>query len=207
MVVLAILPVLSVCCPVAVAQNAPVINLVANAEGESPIIAPNTFVEIKGMRLAKAGDSRTWQASDFLNNQMPAKLDGVSVTVNGKTAYVCYISPTQVNILTPPDPMQGTVLVQLTNNANTSPAFSVQAQPISPSFFVFNGGPYVVAQHGADYSFIGPTSLYPGLTSPAVPGETVVLYANGFRGVSTPPTFACGETSPVPRPVGTVRLS
>src|SRR5271155_2952913 len=94
-------------CPALVAQTSPMIALVANAEGENPLIAPNTFVEIKGVRLAKAGDSRTWQASDFVNNQMPSKLDGVSVSVNGKSAYVCYISPTQVNILTPPDPMQG----------------------------------------------------------------------------------------------------
>jgi uncharacterized protein (TIGR03437 family) len=80
-----------------------------------PIIAPNMFVEVKGLRLAKVGDSRQWQASDFVNNQMPTKLDGVSVTVNGKSAWVCYISPTQVNIVTPPDAMQGTVMVQVTN--------------------------------------------------------------------------------------------
>src|ERR1700680_4380418 len=78
------------------AQTPPAITLVANAEGESPIIAPNTWVEIKGANLAPAGDIRTWQGSDFLNNQMPVKLDRVSVTVNNKSAYVYYISPTQV---------------------------------------------------------------------------------------------------------------
>ena len=67
------------------------------------MIAPNTWVEVKGRICSKAGDSRIWQTSDFVNNQMPTKLDGVSVTVNGKSAYVYYISPTQINILTPPD--------------------------------------------------------------------------------------------------------
>jgi hypothetical protein len=61
----------------------------------------------------------------------------------------------------------------------------VQARPVSPSFFVFNGGPYVVAEH-ANGSLLGPTSLYPGLTTPATPGEVVVLYANGFGQTSTP---------------------
>ena len=103
------------------AQSSPVINLVANAEGENPVIAPNTWVEIKGANLANAGDIRTWQASDFVNNQMPVQLDGVSVTVNGKSAYVYYISPTQVNILTPPDAMQGAVVVQVTNNGAFQP--------------------------------------------------------------------------------------
>src|ERR1041385_8698963 len=87
------------------AQNTPVISLVANAEGESPTIAPNTWIEIKGQNLARANDTRVWQESDFVNNQMPTSLDGVSVTVNGKSAFVFYISPTQVNALTPPDAM------------------------------------------------------------------------------------------------------
>ena len=187
--VLAILPI----APVAWAQNSPVISLVANAEGGSPVIAPNTWVEIKGTRLASAGDSRTWQASDFHNNQLPVSLDGVSVTLDGKAAYVYYISPTQVNILTPPDAMAGTVPVQLTNNGQTSATFSVKAQPSSPSFFSLNGGPYVVAQHSANYSLVGPTSLYPGVSTPAQPGETVILYANGFG--PTVPAAVSGSLS------------
>ena len=115
---------------------------------------------------------------------MPVKLDGVSVTVNGKPAYVYFISPTQVNILTPPDAISGSVAVQVTNNGVASAAFTVAAQTASPSFFVFNGGPYIAATH-ADGSYIGPTTLYPGLTTPAQPGETIVLYANGFGQTST----------------------
>lgn len=52
----------------------------ANAEGENPLIAPNRWVEIKGSDLAPGGDARIWQGSDFVKNQMPAQLDGVSVT-------------------------------------------------------------------------------------------------------------------------------
>src|SRR5580692_7670622 len=79
----------------------PAISLVANAEGESPTIAPNTWVEIAGSNLSPAGDSRIWQGSDFVSSQMmPSQLDGVSPTVNGKSAFVYYISPTQANILT-----------------------------------------------------------------------------------------------------------
>ena len=89
----------------------PVIAEVANAEGESPTIAPNTWVEIKGVSLAPSGDSRIWQGADFVGNQMPTQLDKVSVTVNGKSAYVYYISPTQINVLTPPDPLPSPVRV------------------------------------------------------------------------------------------------
>lgn len=122
------------------AGTGPAISLVANAEGESPTIAPNTWVEIKGVNLAPAGDTRIWQGYDFVSNQMPTQLDGVSATVNGKAAYVYYISPAQVNILTPPDAMQGSVQVQVTSNSTTSAPMTVQVQSLSPSFFVFNAG-------------------------------------------------------------------
>jgi uncharacterized protein (TIGR03437 family) len=157
---------------------------VANAEGESPVIAPNTWVEIKGVNLAPAGDSRIWQGSDFVNNTMPTQLDGVSATVNGKAAYIYYISPTQINVLTPPDAMSGAVPVVVTVNGTVSTLFTAQAQAESPSFFVFNGGPYVAATH-ANGSLLGPATLYPGSSTPATPGETVIMYANGFGPTST----------------------
>jgi uncharacterized protein (TIGR03437 family) len=156
----------------------PGITLVANAEGESPTIAPNTWVEIKGLNLAPAGDTRIWKGSDFANLQMPAQLDGVSATVSGNPAYVYYISPTQVNILTPPDALSGPVQLIVNNNGATTAAATAQAQTLSPSFFVFDGT-HVAAIH-LNGSLLGPTTLYPGSTTPAKPGETVVLYANGF---------------------------
>jgi uncharacterized protein (TIGR03437 family) len=162
----------------------PTITLVANAEGGVATIAPNLWVEIKGTNLAPSGDTRIWQTPDFLNNQLPTSLDGVSVTVNGVPAYVYYVSPTQVNILTPPNAITGSVAVQLTNNGVTSANFMVQAQAESPSFFVFGGGPYIAATH-VNGSYLGPTTLYPGLITPAQPGETIVLYANGFGPTST----------------------
>jgi uncharacterized protein (TIGR03437 family) len=206
--VLAILPISSLVWPVAWAQPSPVITLVANAEGENPTIAPNTWVEIKGSNLAPTGVSSPdcapgycWQASDFVNGQMPVKLHGVNVTVNGKAAYIYYISPTQVNILTPPDTIQGPVTVQLANNVNFSPAYTVQEQTLSPSFFEFNGGPYVAATHVGG-ALLGPPSLYAGLTTPAKPGETVVLYANGFGQTSVPvvagSSTQSGSLSPLP---------
>ena len=104
--------------------------------------------------------------------------------VNGKSAFVYYISPTQVNILTPPNAMSGPVQVVLTNNGAVSAAYTAQAQTISPSFFVFPGG-YVAAEH-ANGNLLGPATLYPGSSTPAKPGETVVLFANGFGPTSMP---------------------
>jgi len=164
--------------------SGPEISEVANAEGENPAIAPNTWVEIKGVNLAPAGDSRIWQAADFSGDQMPTQLDQVSVSVNGKSAFVYYISPTQVNVLTAPDAISGPVQVQVTNNGAAGGTFAAQVSALSPSFFVINGGPYVAAVH-ADGSLIAPGGLYAGAT-PARPGETVLLYANGMGPTTVP---------------------
>ena len=180
----------------------PVISQVANAEGEVQTIAPNTWVEIKGQNLAPVGDTRIWQAADFNGNAMPTQLDKISATVNGKNAYVYYISPTQVNILTPPDPIGGIAQIVLNNNGTPSSIFSTPAQSLSPAFFVFNGGPYVAAEHLSG-SLIGPATLYPGSSTPAAPGETVVLYANGFGTTSIPVVSGSitqsGTLSPLPK--------
>ena len=179
----------------------PAIALVANAESASPIIAPNTWVEIQGSNLAQPGDMRIWQGSDFVGNTMPTKLDTVSATVNGKPAFVYYISPLQVNILTPPDAFSGPAQVEVTYNGVTSAAFTAPAQSLSPSFFVFNGGPYVAATH-LNGSLIGPATLYPGASTPAKPGETIMLYANGFGSTNVPvqsgSVSQSGTLSPLP---------
>jgi len=163
----------------AAGSTAPVIGLVANAEGENDTIAPNTWLEVKGLNLAPPSDAkgRTWGTSDFVNGQMPAALDGVSATVNGKAAFIYYVSPTQVNILTPPDAISGPVQIQISNNGAMA-TYTSPAQTLSPSLFVFSGG-NVAAVH-LDGTLVGPTTLYPGRSTPAKPGETVVLYANGF---------------------------
>ena len=185
------------------ATPTPAISLVANAEGESAVIAPNTWIEIKGVNLAPNQDAlalRTWGAADFVNNQMPVQLDGASVAVNGKSAYVWYVNPSQVNVLTPPDAIAGPVNVVVTNNGVSSAPYAAQAQPLSPSFFVFDGT-HVVGTHlnGTD---IGPATLYPGLTTPAKPGETIVIYGNGFGPTSTPVVSGAatqsGTLSPTP---------
>jgi uncharacterized protein (TIGR03437 family) len=180
---------------------APTVALVANAEGGVATIAPNSWVEIKGSSLAPADDTRVWGNSDFVGGHLPTSLDGVSVTVNGVPAYVYYISPTQVNILTPPNAISGSVPVQVSENGVIGANFMVQAQAEAPSYFVFGGGSYIAATH-ANGSYLGPSSLYPGLTTPAQPGETIVLYANGFGPTSTPVVSGSetqsGTLSPVP---------
>jgi uncharacterized protein (TIGR03437 family) len=175
----------------------PAVTSVANAAGEETVVAQNTWIEIKGSNLAS--DTRTWESSDFVNNQLPTKLDGISVVVNGKSAYVYYISPTQVNVLTPLDSAQGSVMLQVTNNGSTTTAFGMQLQAYAPGLFQFGGSAYAAATH-ANGSLLGPASLYPGSSTPANPGETIVLYGTGF-GPTSPPIVSGWATQTGSLPV------
>ena len=129
---------------------------------------------------------------------MPVQLDGVGVTVNGRPAFVEYVSSKQVNVLAPIDPAQGVVQVQLTNTLGASASVHIPMQAYAPGFFAFNGGPYVAATH-ADGRYIGPLTLYPGSTTPAKPGETVIIYASGF-GQTSPPVVngSSSQSGPLP---------
>src|SRR5262249_44451702 len=121
----------------------------------------------------------------------------------GKAAYVFFISPTQVNILTPPDAMAGPVTVQLVNNGVASNAFVVQAGSESLSFFNFvspAGVQYVYGRH-ADGGIIGPSSLYPGLTTPAKPGEAIYVAGTGFGDTDMPiVSGALAQSGMLPKP-------
>jgi uncharacterized protein (TIGR03437 family) len=52
-------------------------------------------------------------------------------------------------------------------------------QAAAPSFLLFSTAGYVAATH-LNGSLIGPTNLYPGYSTPASPGELIVLYTVGF---------------------------
>jgi uncharacterized protein (TIGR03437 family) len=185
---------------------APVISGVYNAAGESPVIGGNTWIEIKGTNLAQT--KRSWSDQDFVNGQMPVQIDGVSATVNGKPAFVEYVSPSQINVLTPLDAATGAVAVQNRNTTGTSAPVNATMAAYPLGFFVFYAASdkYAAAQH-EDYSLLGPTDLYPGYTTPARPNETIILYANGFGQVV--PAIVNGSASqegvlPTPWPAVTI---
>lgn len=190
-------------------STTPKITLVANAFGDTPLIAPNMWVEIKGSNLAPDGDVRFWSAGDFVNSVMPTRLDGISVKVNGKSAYVYLISPTQINILTPPDALPDSVEVQVTFNGVLSNVFTAPAQAQSLSFFEFvvGGRHYVYGRH-TDGGVIGPNNLIPGLTTtPVKPGELVYVAATGFGPTDVPViSGAVTQAGNLPQPFPSVKV-
>ena len=170
-------------------QAAPAITTssVVNAGSGVAGSAPNTFLSIYGPNLAAT--SRAWAAKDFVNNALPTSLDGVSVTINGKPAYVAYVSPVQINVLAPADTTTGQVAVVVKNNGLSSPSANIQLGTVAPSFFLFKGNA-IAAFHSDNVTPIGATGVVTGST-PAKPGETIVLYGTGFG--ATNPAYPAGQ--------------
>jgi uncharacterized protein (TIGR03437 family) len=177
---------ISVTLTVTAPSSLPSITSVVNGAGFQPGIEGGSWVTIKGTNLAT--DSRTWRASDFIGNNLPLSLDGTSVTIDGKSAAVYYISPTQLNVQAPTDAATGAVPVVVKNNGNMSTAFTAQLQTYAPAFFLYSGTNYAIAQRYPDNALVGNPSVIPG-TVAAAPGDVLILWATGF-GPTNPPTAA-----------------
>ncbi len=164
---------------------------IENGASFGPGIAPNTWIEINGTGLAPL--ARSWTPSDFSGpNQsyLPTVLNGVTVTINGEDAYPDFISPKQINVLTPTDmPVASPVQIVVSNNNYNSTTATVTTASVAPAFFLFSGG-NVAATH-LNGAYIGPTSLGAAYT-PAAPAETIVLYGTGF-GTATNPNVVNGQ--------------
>jgi uncharacterized protein (TIGR03437 family) len=168
--------VLKPCTSACPAGATPAISAVLNAGSFSAAIESGSWVAIMGANLANS--TRVWQSADFTGSQLPTQLDGVAVTIDGRTAFVEYVSPTQINVLAPSDNATGTVSVLVTNNGAVSAPATAQLQSVAPAFFV--SGSSAIA------------SLLPNYTpvtaaAPAHPGDIVALWGTGF-GVTNPAT-------------------
>ncbi len=154
-------------------------------------IAQNTWTVVKGSNLVPATTAAAgvdWSsAASFNQGVMPTTLDGISVTINGKPAYVYYYcsaatsticAQDQINVLSPFDDSLGAVPVIVTNGEAQSPPFAATLVDYVPSLFNYDGA-HIVATH-LNNSIVGPATLFPGLSTPASPGEQIVIYATGF---------------------------
>lgn len=165
-------------------------------------IAQNTWISIFGSNLSST--TRSWQASDMPNGNLPTQLDGVGVTVDGKPAYVSYISPVQINALVPADFTLGPVQVSTVNQTlATASAASATMQSTAPAFFISKSN-YAAALH-ANNTIVGPATLYPNNSTPAAPGETIELYATGFGPGTT--NLPVGQIITTPIPITGVTVS
>ena len=172
----------------------------ASAYGEYSYFTSGSWLEIKGTNLADPADPRLtvatnpgqWTSSDFNGVNAPTSLDGISVSIKGKPAYVWYLSPTQLNVQAPEDSTLGNVAITVTNCKATSPQSMFARQALAPGLlapanYSANGTQYMVATFASDGAYVLNTSTGAsfGLNSrPAKPGDLIIAYGVGFGDVT-----------------------
>jgi uncharacterized protein (TIGR03437 family) len=154
-------------------------------------IQPGEWVSIYGSNLANG--NFTWTGN------FPTSLGGTSVTIDGKAAYLWYVSPTQINLQVPDDATTGSVPVVVRTAAGGVATSTVTLAAFAPSFSLLDGKHVAGiifrsdgsgAYGGGLYDIVGPTGSslgYPTVAAKA--GDTVELYGVGF-----------GPTNPVVPP-------
>ena len=155
-------------------------------------IQPGEWVSIYGTNLADSTVS--W------NGDFPTSLAGTSVTINGKAAYLSYVSPTQINLQAPNDMATGSVPVVVTTAGGTAMS-TVTLASIAPSFFLFDSKHVAGiiprsdgsgAYGGGTYDILGPTGSSLGYsTIAAKAGDIIELFGTGFG--PTSPAVPAGE--------------
>jgi uncharacterized protein (TIGR03437 family) len=157
-------------------------NGVVNGASFQPGIVANSWVTIQGANLAPKTDD--WSRA-IINGALPTSLDGVSVTMGGKPAYVYYITAGQLNVLAP-DVGPGPVSVVVTTPSGSSTPVTVTAAVYGPAFFLWPGSQIVATRQ--DFSLAVKAGTFAGSpTVAAKPGDVLILWATGF-----------GPTSPAP---------
>jgi uncharacterized protein (TIGR03437 family) len=169
-------------------------------------IQPGEWVSIFGSNLAS--ETAYW------NGDFPTSLGGTSVEINGKPAYLSFVSPGQINLQAPGDTAMGTVCVVVTTAAGKGSSVVTLAQ-VSPSFSLIeklhvsgiilrpdNSGAY----GGGSYDILGPNGTpfgYP--TVAAREGDSVEIFGFGFG--PTDPSVQPGKAfSGAVRITGSFRL-
>ena len=154
-------------------------------------MSPGAWIEINGTNLAPS--VKVW--TDLLgNNIAPTTINGVSVNVDGKAAFLSLISPDLIKAQVPDGVGLGQVPVEVVTDGGRV-STSITATITSPALYTtpaFNlAGVQYVGALFSDGAVAGKEGLAQG-SRPPKPGEIIVLFAVG-----------CGSTNP-PSPAGAV---
>jgi uncharacterized protein (TIGR03437 family) len=159
-------------------------NAIVNAASGAMGTPPGSWVSIFGANLAAV--SYALATSDVVSSELPTSLQNVSVSIDGRAAFMDYVSPQQLNVLVPDDSNTGSVLVTVTNSGGTSASVTTTLQTILPGLFVLSN--YVRAVRVSDGAIINGTgAAETGYTTvaTATAGDVIELYGTGFGPTTT----------------------
>lgn len=154
--------------------------------------APGSYIEIYGSNLA-GSSTREWASADFTDGRAPTSIERVSVTVDGKPAFVRFVSAGQVNVQIPGDVAVGgevPVVVSFDDRASAPAMLAIRPVAgglLAPPSFKVAEKQYVAALHNGTSNFVSNGSIPNVPAAPATPGETLNFFGVGFGNVNPGP--------------------
>ena len=153
-------------------------------------IAPGMIVAISGANFATSVQSASTMP-------LPTVLGNTSITFNGVAAPLFSVSASQIYAQAPFNLPAGVASIQVSQGSALSAAQTVNVAAASPGIFIVDRAISAAAVlHAADYSLV--TS-----SSPARPGEYLLIYCTGLGAVGT--SVASGAMAPSVPPDSTVQ--
>jgi uncharacterized protein (TIGR03437 family) len=151
-------------------------------------VSPGGFVTLFGTGLA----TQTTSAKI----PFPSTLGNVTVSVNGKSAPIYVVSPTQVSFVVPYSVTGTTATIVVTSNGTASNAVEVPLAPTAP-------GVFSLTQNGlGDGAILHANFSVVNDASPATVGEIVQVFLSGMGAVT--PNVVEGNAAPSTNPLAQV---
>ena len=168
----------------------PSLSIVNAATFTAGPVAPGSSISIFGTFSIKATSATSLP--------LPASLNGVSVTINGKTSPLLYVGPSQINAQVPFEIGAGAFTATVSINGVQQGSGPMSIVNTAPGIFVDSATGRAVAAN-QDYSLNTPQH-------PAKVGTYITIYFTG-QGALTPAiaTGAAGPTSTLSRTSATIR--
>ncbi len=164
----------------------------------APLLAPNGVLHIYNPQVGAAigqgtilqiyGSNLSGPPAGATTTPLKSSLGGTSVIIGGYPAALYYVSANQIDAQLPFEltPGNNYQVVVSAGGALSTPA-TVQLSAATPGIAAFPSG-LIVAQHSSDSSLISESS-------PAAPGEYIVMYLSGVGAVTSP--VADGVVTPL----------
>lgn len=161
-------------------------------------LAPNSIFNVYGIDLAER--TASW-AQSIADGALPVSLDGVRARIAGRDAYLSYVSPAVLTLLTPGGLPEGEAPLEVVTPYGTVSGMARIAAE-SPVVFTYPAGvrSYPIAFFANEATPVGPIGP-PGsgvASRPARPGDVIYFYATGLGATDPAPPEGRVLTEPLP---------
>jgi uncharacterized protein (TIGR03437 family) len=163
----------------------------------SPLFQPGVATSSPGALISIFGTNLAASTAAATSSPLPRNIGGTSVEIGGLLAPLLYVSPNQINAQVPFELAPSVLTLQVRNPAGDAAPIFFAVQETFPGIFSFDA-----SGQGSGAILHNDTNLPVTAEDPALPGESVQIFATGLGSVS--PAIPSGQPAGSEPPSATV---